>query len=456
MKIKYLAGKKANTVEILDDLKAKSLIEDGLAEVVELTENEKSVENFTTKINEMAEEIATKAASKAVENVTKGLNQSRIHVSAPRELLDTTGGFKNMNHFLMEVKYSGDNLRQPTKTLTKYFETENLRLKTAGATPGGVEGSLTLTPGYSDGAPIPIEYLSELYKVWGDQPNFAEMARPIAMNSLSAKIPVDAVYDRSNIQPSSGLIVNEAGEANVIPNSKLLWEQRLLTLVTESIMAPVSNETLSDNNVNWGTVVGAQAVYQLRKQINGGIIKGTTSSCVGIIGNAGTKIVGRAASGTISFADILNMYGAFDSEGGSYSNAVWIAHPTTVGAIYNSTIGSFPAMIAPGNGSKESISPLNILGRPVYLTGYCNALGTGGVTGTADLLLVDFKQYLFGYKGGVDSFVSPHVFATSNQTGFRFTQRVNGQLGRLRLTTLEDGSTHVSPFVQLGPVGGSN
>ena len=212
-------------------------------------------------------------------------------------------------------------------------------------------------------------------------------------------------------------------------------------------MVPVSNEALDDNNVGLGSAIAAQAIWQLRKQINGGIVQGYSTSCTGIIGGSATKIIGRATANAIGFADILNMYAAFAHQDANYGGAYWLGHPTIVGQVFNSTIGSFPAMIAPGGGQQSQ--PLTILGRPLILTGWAKPLGTSG-----DLLLVDPKKYIMGFKGGVNSFVSPHVYAASDQTGFRFTQRVNGQQGLTGLITLEDGTNTVSPFVELGQVGG--
>lgn len=445
MKIKYIAGKKLNTEAEVDATAAQSLIDDGIAiEVKALDPVDAATAELEVKINE----IATKSVANAVKNATKGL-KNQIVVGSPNELDDETGGFKSMSHFLFEVSRSGTNVSSPTPLMTKYLK--NVATKTAGPT-GNTEGApLTLTAGTTDGAVIPVEYVGEIFRMYGEQDDLMSLCFPFPMNSLSAHLPVLRNYDRSNTTATAGIVPVVSGEANIIAVSKTTWEQRLFTLINEKIMVPVSNEALDDNNVGLGAAIAAQAIWQLRKKINGKILNGSqtpgTDNSIGIIGNAATKIVGRAVNNQISFADVLKMYAAFAHQDANYNGAIWIGHPTIVSQVFTSTIGNFPAMIAPGGGKDGQ--PLTILGRPLVLTGWSQPLGT-----TGDLLLVDPKKYIMGYKGGVNSFVSPHVYAASDQTGFRFTQRVNGQPGLTGLITLEDGSNTVSPFVELGQVGG--
>jgi HK97 family phage major capsid protein len=478
--IKFLSGKNLNKVLEVEDLAAKSYIDDGLAvEVIPEDPMELAMKNFEVKTQEIADRVMAEATTKAIANITKGISKASpaIRVGPERELMDGTNGFKSMNHFLFEVSRSGIDCRNPTDLIKKSFNLEALRMKTAGPA-GNTEGApLSLTPGTTDGAIIPVDYATEIFKMYGDQDDFMSMAFPFPMNSLSAHLPVLRNYNFSNTAGSAGVVPYEQGEATVIPVSKTTWEQRLFTLVKESIMVPVSNEALDDNNVGLGTAIAAQAVWQLRRTINGAMIQGfsntagaansNSASCYGILGTNGAGVIGgglytnthtqtgptvlvsRAVKNQIAFADIMSMYAAFAHGHANYNGAVWVGHPTICTQVSSTTIGNFPAMVVPGGASMEQGRPLSILGRPLILTGWA---GTLGVTG--DLMLIDFKKYIMGFKGGVNSFVSPHVYAASDQTGFRFTQRVNGQLGLTSPIILEDGATQVSPFVALGQVGG--
>jgi HK97 family phage major capsid protein len=451
-KIKYLSGNKKDQVIELDEVKAKSLVEDGLAELVVEDESPltAALKTFETKAFEIAERALTDATAKALDNVAKGVTKaSSIKVGSDRELEDRTGGFSSIGHFMYEVQKSGINMSNPTPAMQKHITADNRRIKAAGATPYNSEGSLSLTAGTGDGAVIPVQYSEAIFQMYGEQDDLMELAFPFAMNSLAAHLPVLANYNRANTTAANGVVVTEPGEAQIIPNSKTVWEQRIFTLVKEAIIVPVSNEALDDNNVGLANAIAAQAIWQLRKKINGAILQGSSvsTSCVGIIGGAATKITGRTTNGTVTFADLIAMYASFAHQDANYGGAYWLCHPTVLPALSSTTIGNFPAFFAPGGAQSER--PLTILGRPIIVTGWCKPLGTSG-----DLLLVDPKKYIVGYKGGVNSFVSPHVYAASDQTGFRFTQRVNGQQGLTGLITLEDGTNTVSPFVELGQVGG--
>jgi len=448
LKVKHLHGKLKDTVTEVEDSKGTSLVEDGLAELVAKSESDLAIDALKAEFSKVANECCELAVKNAVSSVTKGLANTKIKVGHPNEIYDESGGYQSISHFMTDVLRCGYDLNRPTDTMTKYMSVRDIKLKIAGATPTGIEGVPSITPGLSDGAPIPIGMLSEIYKVVGEQEDFEPLTFPVPMNSQSTRIPVNAVYNLANTDPTQGLIVNEAGEANKIPPSKILWEQRLFVLQPEQELVPVSNEVLSDNNVGWAQVCVASALFQLKKKVNGGVMRGATPSCTGIIGAPATKVVGRQVAGQIGFKDILNMVSGFHHGGMfSFAETTWVGHPNILSAAFTSTVGSFPAMLVPGAGATGT--PFTILGRPLILTGWASSLGI-----TGDLSLVSFKDYLLGKKGEVDIFVSQHVYADSNQTAFRFIRRINGQLGRSQLTTLQDGVTTVSPYVTLGTVGG--
>jgi HK97 family phage major capsid protein len=453
IKIKYTAGKNKDTVAELDDIKAKSLVDDGLAEQVEDTDPMgKALDGYETKAREINEKLLTELTAKGIDNFSKGIQRTSIKVGLDRAVEDETGGFKSLAHFMLEVMKSGQGMINPSPAIVKHHT--NLSIKTAGASPFNSEGSpLSLTPGITDGAIIPVAYSTVLYQTYGEDDDLMALCFPFAMNSLSAKLPLLVNYNFSNTNPTVGITVSEPGEGNLIPLSKTTWEQRLFTLVKEGIIVPISNEALDDNNVGLAQATAAQGIWQIKKTINGGILRGTsvTSSQAGILGNAATKIAARAVNGTVSYTDLLTMYAAFahGAAGGNYSDAVWIVHPTVLPKLGTSTVGNYPAFVAPGGGQTSQGQPLSILG-PIIVSGWAEPLGT-----TGDVFLIDFKSsYVMGYKGGVQTFVSPHIYMVSDQTAIRMVQRVNGQHARTSLTTLQDGITTVSPSVVLGTTSG--
>ena len=239
-----------------------------------------------------------------------------------------------------------------------------------------------------------------------------------------------------------GVVAATISESANITQSKTNWEQITLTLSKESIIVPVSNELLEDNNVALGSVIAEQAGFQITKAKNGGILQGSTAF-TGIIGHASAVNVVRQAHLQVQFLDVLDMYASFAFDDASYESSVWFAHPTVIPQLGNMTSGNYNIYFPPGGAQDGSVGRL--MGRPIIVTGWAEPLGTPG-----DLILADMKKYVSGYRNGMQSMVSPHVFFLTDEQAFRFTERVCGRPGLSSPITLEDGVTQVSPFVTLG------
>ncbi len=437
MKVKYLSGKRKDQIVDIDDAKAKSLIDDEVVVAVNEEEDafEASLKSLDSRISDAANKAAEMAATKALDKIAKGIGSQnpRIVVGPERELQDPQGGFKNFSHYLSEVKNSS---KAPTETMVKWNQNYSNMIK---STTGNTEGSTSNDAGYA----VPVEYQNNIFKPFGNVPDFNAMTFQVPMNTNVCKIPVLKNYDRSNTNVNNGVVRAVISEGSNITQSKTNWEQITLTLAKEAVMVPVSNELLEDNNVALGTVVGEQAAYQIKKAINGGIIAGS-SAMTGIISHASTKSVTRTTYDHIKFADVLNMYAAFAHDDADYSNAVWFTSPTCIADIGGMTVTSTGQAIyfPPGGAANGTVATL--LGRPLIVTGWCPSIAN-----TGSLLLADMKKYVSGYKGGLTSAVSPHVFFLTDEQAFRFTMRVNGRPGLSGAITLEDGSTTTSPFVQL-------
>ena len=126
-----------------------------------------------------------------------------------------------------------------------------------------------------------------------------------------------------------------------------------------------------------------------------------------------------------------------------YNSAVWFVHPTVLPLLATLGSTSTPGIyMAPGGAADRPFATL--FGRPIIVTGQCNALNTSG-----DIVLADLNKYVGIYKGGINAASSVHVFFATDETAYRFTLRVGGKPGLTSAITLEDGSTTVSPFVTL-------
>lgn len=431
MKIKYLSGKKNGTVAEIEDVQAKSLIEDGIAEEVQPDALDVALKGLEGKIEEAATKAAEKAAHETVAKISKGLGKVKptIVVGADRATEDPTGGYKHLGEFLMDVKNWSNDRSGASDKLKPFLK----------STTGNTEGAAP-----DAGPTVPVAYTSEIFQVTGGIPDFWQYVFKVPVQTSSVKIPVLKNYNRANTTAANGVVATVTSEAAAITQSKTNWEQLSLSLAKETIVVPASNELLEDNIVSLGAVIAKQADYQIKKAVNRGILQGS-SALTGIIGHASAVAVAEEASqaaGTLNFANIAKMYAAFAHDDADYNNAVWFVHPTVLPALFQLTSGNYNVYTAPGAANDTPSGKL--FGRPLIVTGQANTLGTSG-----DIVLADLSKYVGIYKGGMNTMVSPHVFFLTDEQAFRFTLRIGGKPGLSGAITLEDGSTTVSPFVTL-------
>ena len=127
-----------------------------------------------------------------------------------------------------------------------------------------------------------------------------------------------------------------------------------------------------------------------------------------------------------------------------YNRAVWLANPTTkpqlMGLVRAVGTGGAPVLYyMPSQGNGPDI----LLGRPIFFSEYCAALGDKG-----DLLLGVWSEYLEGLYQGLQQAESIHVRFISNERTFKFWLRNDGQPWWKTALTPKNGDT-LSPFVTL-------
>jgi HK97 family phage major capsid protein len=431
MKVKFIKKFAAYKVGEVHDLEnGQEYIDNGMAEAVKADNVDDAVTALEDKIEKSFTEKMNGIIQKALDGVTKKLSKPRIIVGGENIEDDPRGGFRNQVDFYKSVIAAS---RNPGKADERLVILQK-------STTGNTEGTSIGDAGYT----VPIEYTGEIFKMYGDQSRFADLASNVPMTSSSIKIPVLKNYDRSNVDVTKGEIASWTSEASNITQSKQVWEQLSLAVQKLTVLVPVSDELLEDNIVSLPSVIGSMAAYQMTKAENAGILQGN-AGFTGIIGNAATKSVTHSTSDSttsLSAADIYGMFAAFAVDDASYDNAVWFVHPTVIPSLFGMTTGNYPVYMGPGLAQNAPNGTL--LGRPLMVTGHCNTLGTSG-----DILLADLKKYIIGRRGGLNAAASIHVFFLTNEMAFRFTQRMNGKPGLSGTITLADGSTTVSPFVTL-------
>jgi len=154
-----------------------------------------------------------------------------------------------------------------------------------------------------------------------------------------------------------------------------------------------------------------------------------------------SKETGQAAT-TIVWENIVKMYSRMLPS--SLGNSIWYGHndifPQLATMSLNVGTGGSAIWINQG----VSGPPATILGRPLFLTEKAQTLGTAG-----DLVLVDPSYYLIGDRQNLEVASSMHTRFNTDETEWRFIERLTGKPWIDSALTPRNGSNTVSPFVNL-------
>lgn len=148
----------------------------------------------------------------------------------------------------------------------------------------------------------------------------------------------------------------------------------------------------------------------------------------------------NGAGNAIEYQDIANVYAQLLP--GSYSNAIWVCSPAVIGQLLQITTGSGGVPLWLTGGQFVEGAPVQILGRPLFVTEKVSTAGTAG-----DLSLIDFSKYLIGDRQILQAKQSEDFKFSSDITAFRLTERVDGRPGLLSALTPKNGGATLSPFV---------
>ena len=128
----------------------------------------------------------------------------------------------------------------------------------------------------------------------------------------------------------------------------------------------------------------------------------------------------------------------------SLSRAVWIGHPNIFPQLAQLALNVGTGGSAVWLTNVAGGPPATIFGRPLILTEKAETLGTAG-----DLYFVDLGFYLIGDRQSLSVAASPHVNFTTDEMTWRFVQRVDGRPWLQTALTPRNGTTTLSPFINL-------
>jgi len=305
--------------------------------------------------------------------------------------------------------------------------------------------ALNEAEGDQGGFLVPEEFRNTLLSLALEQSIIRPRATRIPMASNTVRVPYirDASHAATVFGGVRGYWDSEAATAT---ESEPTFAQLQLTAKKLVGYTVVSNELLADSAIALEALLQAQFGAALAYFEDDAFINGDgAGEPLGIL-NADAlvtvaKETGQAAT-TLSYQNVLKMYSRMLPT--SISRAVWIMHPDTFPQIAQMSLsvgtGGSPVFIANAVGG----APTSLFGRPIVFSEKCQTLGTKG-----DVYFADLSYYMIGDRQALTAAASPHVKFTTDQTVYRFIQRLDGRPWIDTAITPRNGSNTLSPFVAL-------
>lgn len=346
---------------------------------------------------------------------------------------DPRRGFRHAGEFFMAVRQEGEAFSNPTDP--------RLRIGAVAPTTYGNENS-----GQSGGFAVPIAFaqdVADLAQLDDSLLPFCDVT-PVETNSMA--------FPQTQITPwsttgSRAYWVNDADTAGTQTKpalrGDLLRVNKLLGLI------PVTDELNSDA-VALGSYLTKELGSSFRWKANESLLFGDDVEKPMGAFQGGAAITIAKESGqltaTLAILNLAKMLARLPP--GSFANAVWLMNGDVLPAFFALTGLStifFPGGADQVPAGKRALLGL-IMGRPALISAHAKAFSSQG-----DIMLVDMHYMrVIERSPGVQMATSMHVYFDADATAFRGTYRIDAQPKITSPLNPANGSTTLSPFVQLG------
>ena len=259
---------------------------------------------------------------------------------------------------------------------------------------------------------VPDEFEKTLIESLEEENIFRKLATVIKTSSGDRKIPVVA-------SKGSASWVDEEG---LIPESDDSFGQVSIGAYKLGTLIKVSNELLNDSVFNLEAYISKEFGRRCGAKeedafFNGngtgkptGILDATYGAETGVIADAVDKITAD---------EITDLF--YSLKAPYRKRAVWVLNDSTVKAIRKLKDGNGNYLWQP---ALTEGTPDTILGRPVYTSAYMPSIAAGART----VIFGDLSYYWVADRQGRTFKKLSELYATTDQTGFMATQRVDGKL----------------------------
>lgn len=259
---------------------------------------------------------------------------------------------------------------------------------------------------------VPDEFEHTLVEALEEENIFRKLAHVINTASGDRKIPVVATKGTASWVDEEGSITESDDSFTQVS----IGAYKLGTLIK------VSNELLHDSVFDLEKYISKEFARRIGTKEEDSFFNGDgDGKPVGIFHTTGGAQVGVTAASTsaITADEIIDL---FYSLGAPYrKKAVWVVNDATVKSIRKLKDGNGNYLWQP---ALTSDTPDTLLGRPVYTSSAVPTIASGKKV----IAFGDFNYYWIADRQGRVFKKLSELYATTDQTGFVATQRVDGKL----------------------------
>lgn len=272
--------------------------------------------------------------------------------------------------------------------------------------------------------------------------------------SLIESFPVSAKSDRVSWQELAednvgttvfgGIRAYWASEGGTVAATKPQMREQELKL--EKLMGFYYNtmELEGDSSFN-SSVVTKGFTAAIRRELAAAVYSGDgVGKPLGMLNSPGLVSVAKEGgqnAATVVWENISKMY---NRARGAKSDFVWLIHPDVLPQLENmvKVIGTGGVPVYLPSALPDTLDTLR--GRRIYESDQCQTLGTKG-----DIMLVNPKEYVLLYKGGIETASSIHVGFLTAENCFRFIFRCNGFPKQRSALTIKNSAATRSSIISL-------
>lgn len=273
-----------------------------------------------------------------------------------------------------------------------------------------VTNALSIGTDSEGGYLAPDEYEKKLVEALEEEVFFRSLATTIKTSSGDRKIPVVT-------SKGEAAWIDEGGQFPESDDSFGLTSIGAFKLAT---MIKVSDELLNDSVFPLANYISKEFARRIgAKEEEAFFIGDGAGKPTGIFDTKGAETGVTAASGNITFDDVMDLYYSLRAP---YRNkAVWLLNDSTVKAIRKLKDGNGNYIWQP---SVREGEPDRILNRPYRTSIYVPEIGAGNRV----MAFGDFSYYWIADRQGRSFKRLNELYATNGQVGFLASERVDGKL----------------------------